>query len=193
MIAAENWCVKVDDKIYGPYTSAEIRKYAHAGRLAASSLIAPAGSRAWREAQKETTFAGFFGARPSVRRRPSGQIFGRRDGAANDAAEKSGATDIANFVVIFDVANGAAGRLGAAISGLGPAFRITDNVWNVTCDLTAVGVRNAIAPYLSPRESIFVIDTTRGRASWQNYLPEMHAKISAAYMAARSAERAQAS
>jgi hypothetical protein len=68
---------------------------------------------------------------------------------------------------------------------LGHAFLITNNVWSVTCELTAVGVRNAIAPYLSPKESIFVVDATRGRLSWQNFPPEKHAKISAAYHSAR--------
>lgn len=199
MLAAENWCVKVDDKIYGPYTSAQLRKYAHEGRLAAWSLIAPAGSRAWREAQKESTFSTFFGYNAvAAKQHERERVFGKRDDATNGASHKNGAgpseTHIANFVIIFDVVSATASRVEAAVLSLGPAFRIADNVWSVTCELTAVGVRNAIAPYLTPRESIFVIDTTRGRASWQNYAPEAHAKISAAYMSARSAEyRAQAS
>jgi len=62
MLVADNWCVKVNDKVYGPYTSQQLRNFAHEGRLAAWSLIAPAGSRSWRKAQEESTFSSFFGS-----------------------------------------------------------------------------------------------------------------------------------
>lgn len=193
MLAAENWCVKVDDKIYGPYTTPQMRKFAQEGRLAAWSLISPAGSRTWREANQETAFASFFN---SAKDRPAVKAFGKRDAdcfqesvkdePARPSARRRPRPDdmgVANFVVVFDVVSGAASRVEAAVLGLGSAFRLADNVWSVACELTAVGVRNAIAPYLSGRESIFVIDTTRGRTSWQNYAPEAHAHISAAYLA----------
>lgn len=192
MLAAENWCVKVDDKIYGPYTSEQMRKFAHVGRLVPNSLIAPAGSRAWREAQKETSFSSYFGAaRTAPKRASSKPVFGKRDTANDDAGhgDKRHEARIANFVIIFDVVSGAASRVEAAVLSLGPAIRLADNVWSVTCELTAVGIRNAIAPYLTPRESIFVIDATRGRTSWQNYSPEAHAKITAAHTSTRAAER----
>ena len=190
MLAAENWCVKVDNKIYGPYTSEQMRKYAHEGRLAAWSLIAPAGSRAWCEAKRESTFANFFGyATNDDNKQSKGPVFGKKtDQAPSTTAEEKEAAEIgaANFVIIFDVVSASASRVEAAIVGLGNAFRIADNVWSLTCELTAVGVRNAIAPYLLPSESIFVIDASRGRTSWQNYAPESHAKISATYLKNRT-------
>ena len=192
MLAAENWCVKVEDKIYGPYSSVQMRKYAHEGRLAPSSLIAPAGSRAWCEARKESAFASFFGAayRPN-KKSPEERVFGKRDtadaNAENDNKNTNAASnaDVANFVIIFDVVCATASRVEAAVLSLGNAFRISDNVWSVTSELTAVGVRNALAPYLTPRESIFVVDATRGRSSWQNYAAPIQAKITAAYTAPR--------
>jgi len=201
MLAADNWCVKVDDKIYGPYSSQQMRKLAHEGRLASWSLISPAGSRAWREAQKETAFSQFFGFDEAAPRKAANQrTFGKRDDTQNAEPETADAKanaakrrntpvepSIANFVIIFDVVSASASRVEAAIMSLGAGFRIADNVWNVACELTAVGVRNAIAPYLNPRESIFVVDTTRGRTSWQNYAPELQAKITAAYTATRQA------
>ncbi len=197
MLAAENWCVKVDDKVYGPYTSEQMRKYAHEGRLAAWSLIAPAGSRAWIEARKEAAFSNFFGYDVmSKHQMPKDRPFGKRDDAktsdiGNDNAKSKSQPDVqvANFVVIFDVVSASASRVEAAVHTLGNAFRIADNVWSVSSDLTAVGVRNSVAPYLTPRESIFVIDATRGRTSWQNYAPETQAKISAAFTAARGESR----
>lgn len=190
MVAGANWCIKVDDKIYGPYTSDQMRKYAHEGRLAAFSLIAPAGSRAWREARSEGSFSNFFGYEAPRRGSKPARVFGRKDSDCDAPAPtgKSRAVETtANFVLIFDPDSGAANRLETAIHSLGRAFRIAENVWTLNCDLTAVGVRNAIAPYLPASEPIFVVDASRGRTSWQNYAPEMHAKISAAFTVASSA------
>ena len=196
MLAAENWCVKVDEKVYGPYTSEQLRKFASEGRLAAWSLIAPAGSRAWREANTESIFSSVFGVSDiKLKKTGAPRAFGKRDDTdSNNTQGQAAAGDskVANFVIIFDVVNAAASRVEAAIMSLGPAFMITENVWSVTCELTAIGVRNVIAPYLNPKESIFVVDTTRGRSSWQNFSPEKHAKISAAYLTMRAKERVNA-
>jgi len=203
MLAADNWCVKVNDKVYGPYTSQQLRNFAHEGRLAAWSLIAPAGSRSWRKAQEESTFSSFFGSNSQNTTSQTSRSFGKRDSteSAPQVTESSttppkessnkpkprtkkpaAQSEIANFVIVFDVVSAAASRCEAAVRSLGPGFRIADNVWTITCNLTATGVRNAIAPYLLPHESIFVVDTTNGKTVWQNYAPELHAKLTAAWL-----------
>ncbi len=190
MIAAENWCIKVADKVYGPYSSDQMRKLAHEGRLASWSLISPAGSRAWREAREESRFANFFGqtealagARSEGALNKPGKDFGKNGKTTAKFGRSAPETHsrTANFVVVFDAACGTANRVEAAMFSLGPAFRLTENVWSVTCELTAVGVRNAIAPYLTPHELIFVVDSTRGRSSWQNFSLEEQSKVAAAY------------
>lgn len=212
MLAADNWCVKVEERVYGPYTSQQLRKFAHEGRFAPCSLVAPAGSLSWREARHETVFAPFFGEE-APRTAPSNvRTFGRRDvesapkGASKEAPShdregdhdtiaqfarmkprpSQNAPQIANFILIFDIVSAAASRVETAVLSLGPAFRLAPNIWTLSCELSAVGVRNAIAPYLLPRESIFVVDATRGRASWQNFAPELHAKLAAAWASTRS-------
>ena len=212
MLAAENWCIKIQEKVYGPYTTQQMRKFAHEGRLASWSLVSPAGGRSWREAKRESVFATFFGQeKPASAPNATLRIFGKRNDCENvvnedaplielnDAvpaktvkalraarAEATPETEDANFIVIFDVVSAAATRVEAAMMSLGPAFRIADNVWHVTCELTAVGVRNAIAPYLRSSESIFVVDATRGRSSWSNYAPEPNAKLAAAHFRAKA-------
>lgn len=200
---AENWCLKSNDRIYGPYSSSDLRKFAHEGRFAAWSLIAPAGGKDWREARHEPAFASLFGTVEPV---GPAKAFGRHDSAETlaDAADPSadaraprraralgqGAKQThgteqlgpANFVIIFDVVNAAASRVENALTSLGAAFRLAENVWAVNCALTAIGVRNALAPFLKPHESLFVVDATNGRTSWQNYPPEAHAKISQAFI-----------
>ena len=205
MLAADNWCVKVDERVYGPYSSAQLRKFAHEGRLAAWSMIAPAGSRNWREAREEPNFAAFFGVEAHAN--VGAPAFGNRDASCVDVDlatsrnEKAGRAAVpsrkvrpdkpaepaqSNFILIFDVVSASASRVETAVLSLGPGFRIADNVWTVRCELTAIGVRNAIAPFLHPRESIMVIDATKGRTSWQNFAPEIHAKIAAAWAATRA-------
>ncbi len=219
MLAADNWCVKVKEKVYGPYSSQQLRKFAHEGRLASWSLIAPAGSREWREARREKTFAAFFGAKPA-RAETDPAAFGRRDdlqpsgnasveapplsaaeafvngafvcesrpphrAASAMAAKRGEQPAFANFILIFDVVSAAASRIEYAVLSLGPAFKLAENVWTVNCGLTAIGVRNAIAPHLRAGEQIFVVDATNGRTSWQNFCPEVHAKIAAAYTLAK--------
>ena len=131
---ADNWCIKSSERIYGPYTSAELRKFAHEGRFAARTLVAPAGSRDWREARAEPSFAQFFGLAASAEA-PNG--FGRRDDAAREprrarpigqqrhapSTEQQGSAT-ANFVVIFDVVNAAASRVENALTSLGTAIRL---------------------------------------------------------------------
>ena len=209
MLAAENWCLKVHNKVYGPYTTQEMRRFAHEGRLAGWSMVSPAGSRAWREARREIAFSTFFnGEEVSSPPPPNGKSFGKRSDCEHTISEEAVApmtpangekpkrvvirneapeASIANFVVVFDVVSAAASRVEAAMMSLGHAFRIADNAWHVSCELTAVGVRNAIAPYLRGSESIFVVDASRGRVSWSNYSPEPNAKISAAYLNAKQA------
>jgi len=187
MLAADNWCLKVDDKIYGPYSSAQLKQFANEGRLAGWSLVSPAGANRWKEAQDEKTFAALFGKDPAASDTDNKPRFGKRAGEdnADTAAAKVGGDQHkgnSNFILIFDVVSAAATRVEAAILSLGPAFRIADNVWTVSCEQTAIGVRNAIAPYLLPRESIFIVDATRGRSSWQNYPPEIHAKLTSAWV-----------
>ncbi len=195
---ADNWCIKSNDRVYGPYSSRDLKKFAHEGRFAAWSLIAPAGSKDWKEARSEPAFAQFFGldADPD-NSRTFGKLVQQDERAAGaprrarpigrEAASAPSTDKIepANFVLIFDVVNAAASRVESALMSLGAAFRLADNVWSVNCRLTAIGVRNAIAPFLRPNETLFVIDATNGRASWQNYAPEAHAKITKAYVHGR--------
>ena len=181
MLAADNWCLKVEDKIYGPYSSTQLKKFASEGRLAAWSLVSPAGANRWREAQDEATFAAMFGKTSA--NDSSQSKFGKRELIESNTnnADGEAETSHSNFILIFDVVSAAASRVETAILSLGPGFKIAENVWTVSCQQTAIGVRNAVAPFLLPRESIFIVDATKGRSSWQNFPPETHAKLTSAW------------
>lgn len=179
MLATDNWCIKVAQRVYGPYTPDQMAAFAVEGRLSGQSLVAPAGGKTWREARQYPAISTLLekGAKPSSR------AFGKQpvsDSGAHVLAEGASA----NFIVIFDVVSGAASRLAHVLSSLGPAFRLTDNVWTVATGQSALGVKNAVAPHLELREPLFVIDCSRGRTAWQNFAPETHAKLTKAWVKA---------
>ena len=177
MLATDNWCIKVAQRVYGPYTHAQMAAFAAEGRLSNQSLVAPAGGKTWREAAQYPALGELLKGRGDK------ASFGRRtaaDRAAGKGELAEGAT--ANIIVVFDVVSGAASRLAHLLSSLGPAFRVTDNVWTVATTQSALGVKNAIAPQMNLREPLMVIDTTRGRTVWQNFAPEVHAKLTKAWV-----------
>ena len=179
MLATDNWCIKVAQRVYGPYTQAQMGGFAAEGRLSAQSLVAPAGGRTWREARAYPALMQLLDARGA---NPS-RAFGRQN-----KVDQTGKTDTlpeganANYVIVFDMVSGAASRLAHVIGTLGPAFRLTDNVWTVASSQSVQGVKNALAPHLSGRELLFVVDCSRGRTAWQNFAPETHARLTKAWV-----------
>ncbi|MEM9170145.1 MAG: hypothetical protein AAGC56_10875 [Pseudomonadota bacterium] len=219
MFDADNWCIKVSDKVYGPYTGRQMRAFAEQGRLAAWSYIAPAGSRAWRQAQEEPNFARLFGVEPAD---GSTKQFGKRDAADDnddaDGGEKTpdGAhkreTDTpagpaapaktaapvgparkrreAELLIVFDAYAESAMRAESAMLDLGDAFALTANVWYLKSALTPIGVRNALTPYVAETEPLFVVDMATGRTAWRNFAPDLHARLTVALMAPKARKQA---
>lgn len=175
MLATDNWCIKVRDRVYGPYTHEQMKDFAGEGRLSSQSLVSPAGGNAWREARQYPPLAAVI---------KGGPAHAKSFGKAGKDADNTGAAEgeEANVVVIFDVTAATAGRVNSLMHKLGTAFRMTDNVWVVRTTQSALGVKNALAPHLDVREPLFVIDTSRGRTSWQNFVPELHSKLTQAWI-----------
>ncbi|MEM9233307.1 MAG: GYF domain-containing protein [Pseudomonadota bacterium] len=173
-LAPSNWCIKVAEKVYGPYTDQQMEAFATEGRLAPRSNVSPAGGTTWREAHNYSSLARLFEKGPKA----SGPTFGKAGNDDNAHTIPDGAP--ATIVIIFDTVSATAGRLENEIRALGDGFRITDNVWCITTTLSAVGVKNALVPRLSSREFVYVADTSRGRATWHNTTPEVHARLTRA-------------
>ena len=184
MLSTDNWCIKVAERVYGPYTTSQMEDFASEGRVNAQSLLAPAGGKVWREAHQYPNMAEILNGK----RRPAAKArgkFGKHTGDAGKAELAEG--QIANFILIFDVTSGAAGRLEHIVRNIGTAFRLCDNVWSVSSDQSVMGIKNLIGPHLQIREPIMVIDTSRGRTAWQNFAPETHSKLTKAWTSIRAA------
>ena len=177
MLSTDNWCIKVAERIYGPYTTRQMEDFAHEGRLSAQSMIAPAGGKVWRAAHQYPGIADFLSNGGTTSKKQFGKV--------NTQPDRSIPEDgtVSNFLVIFDVVSGAASRLEHIIRNLGPAFRLTENVWTVASDQSVMGIKNTLAPHLQVREPIFVIDANRARSAWQNFVPETHSKLTKAWTA----------
>ena len=175
MLATDNWCIKVSDRVYGPYTQEQMAGFAAEGRLSSLSMVSPAGGKAWREARQYPPLAGLLSGET-----PKEKTFGKAGANTDSQAIPDGAE--VNVVVVFDVTKGTAGRVDHLMRKLGPAFRITDNAWVVRTTESALGVKNSISPHLDVREPIFVVDCSRGRTSWQNFVPELHSKLTKAWV-----------
>ncbi|MEM9422312.1 MAG: GYF domain-containing protein [Pseudomonadota bacterium] len=178
MLATDNWCIKVADRVYGPYTHDQMATFASEGRLSAQSMVSPAGGKLWREARAYPPLADLIHGTPKQER-----TFGK----ANHTSENSTVLadgEVANFAVIFEMRNGTSARAEEALRTLGTAFRITDNVWILSTTQTASGVKNAIAPHLDIREPLFIVDCSRGRTAWTNFVPELNARLMRAWVKA---------
>ena len=84
----------------------------------------------------------------------------------------------AHFAVILDQkAQSAASNIEAAINSLGPAYRLTNNVWIISTEQSVSAVRNRLVQELGKADSLFVIDASRGKAAWFNFGPEADVRI----------------
>jgi hypothetical protein len=180
MLATDNWCIKVSEKVYGPYTQDQMAAFAGEGRLSLRSVVSPAGGKMWREARQFPPLAALFDGT-----KKSEKAFGKSSSVkANHKVPDDG--EASNFLVVFDVVAGSAGRVEPALRSLGTAFRITDNVWLLTSTQSALGIKNTLTPHLNVREPVFVVDCSRGRTSWQNFVPELHARLAKAWIAVQA-------
>lgn len=183
MLSTDNWCIKVADRIYGPYTTAQMKDFAAEGRVNAQSMLAPAGGKIWREARQYPNISELLERRTSPTNSKTNN-FGKSTPGASKTLLAEGQR--ANFILIFDVTSGAAGRLEHIINNLGTAFRLCENVWALVSEQTVMGIKNALGPHLQIREPVFVIDTSRGRSAWQNFAPETHSKLTKAWIGIRT-------
>ena len=60
---------------------------------------------------------------------------------------------------------------------LGPAYKISTNVWVVHTPTGAPEVVNSLTQHLGSTDRLFVVDATRNRTAWFNMGPETDAKI----------------
>lgn len=191
------WSINVSGRVYGPFTSERMRSFVGEGRLAPHSLVAREGTDDWHEAREEPEFVDVFkdrgrAATPEApTASPAPQPVNAPQPAQPHAAPAphpqthapqpvtpAGEHTAAHFAVIVDQkAQSAASHIEAAITSLGPAYRLTTNVWIISTEQSVSAVRNRLVQELGKADSLFVIDASRGKAAWFNFGPEADVRI----------------
>lgn len=204
---ADRWLLKYGDRVYGPYSHDAMTGYIAEGRVIATSLIAPEGTRAddttWQLASDVDAFAESFGvtkepdrvapnyrspaeqasdakAEASIIQEVAPEATGSARpayGPAKGQIDRRRQPETANFIVIMDIKARYAGQLEQAIMSLGPAYKLAPNVWCVNTDSTAAGLLNDLSIHIGKTDSMFIVDATRDRTAWHNLGPETDAKI----------------
>ena len=183
------WVLQVSGRIYGPYTGHALRDYVREGRVVAHSMLArtgqPAGEEEWMPAAQDPVLSQLFSAADTellqVRQEmdtpsPSGggpQGFGSK----KTQTDRRDQPTSFNIVIITDVKSRSSGPLENALMSLGPAYKISANVWVVHTPSGAPEVVNLLTQHLGGSDRLFVVDATRNRTAWFNMGPETDAKI----------------
>lgn len=200
------WSINVSGRVYGPFTSERMRGFVGEGRLAPHSLVAREGTDDWHEAREDPEFSDVFKERgraaapapaatpapapqpiratePAIASQPAPQPQPApapqpQTHAPQPIAAPAAEHTAAHFAVILDQkAQSAASNIEGAINSLGPAYRLSTNVWIISTEQSVSAVRNRLVQELGKADSLFVIDASRGKAAWFNFGPEADVRI----------------
>lgn len=148
-----SWFVKVEGRVYGPYTPAQMRAFVGEGRIAAHSQVSPQRDEGWANASDVEAFGTWFaeqhpGSRPDKRVTPGARP--------------------ANFVVITEINSTQGSDFENALSAYGDLERVTPGVWLLRGPTTSAVLRNELSHLLDRDDRLLVIDASHDRAAWFN-------------------------
>lgn len=162
--SATSWFVKVEGRVYGPYTPAQMRAFVKEGRVAAHSSVSDNREAGWRDARAVDNFKGWF----DEARETPGQ---RRPRPAPSDART------ANFVVIAHLSKETETGFVAALSEFGDIEQIAPGVWLLRAAATAAILRNELSHLLERDDKLLVVDASRDRTAWFNLGREADQRI----------------
>lgn len=148
-----SWFVKVEGRVYGPYTPAQMRAFVGEGRIAAHSQISAQKDDGWTNASDIEEFSGWLS----------------ENGGA-PAAEKRvtpGARP-ANFVIITEIHSDNGPDFQSALAAYGELEQITHGVWLLRGPTTSAVLRNELSHVLDRDDRLLIIDASHDRAAWFN-------------------------
>ncbi len=159
---AMSWFVKVDGRVYGPYTGAQMRAFVGEGRIAAHSIVSQSREDGWENAANVAQFKLWL---DEARRSP-----GQKRPAPTD-------TRTANFVVVATLGADSLAGFEAALKDFGDAENIAPGVWLLRAPATAATLRNELSHLLARDDRLIVVDASRDRTAWFNFGRETDQRI----------------
>lgn len=148
-----SWFVKVEGRVYGPYTPQQMRAFVSEGRIAAHSQVSPERDGIWAQASDVEEFRDWLG-----------------ESSPHPAPEKRvtpGARP-ANFVIIAEVQAENLAEFRTALTAYGDLEQITTNAWLLRGPTTSAVLRNELSHILGRDDKLLVIDASHDRAAWFN-------------------------
>ncbi len=148
-----SWFVKVEGRVYGPYTPTQMRAFASEGRIAAHSLVADDRDGEFSSASGVEAFKSWF-----------------VESEGGDRVEKRvtpGARP-ANFVIITEIHSETANDFRQALNAYGDVEKITEGSWLLRGPTTAAVLRNELSHVLDRNDKLLIIDASHDRAAWFN-------------------------
>jgi hypothetical protein len=148
MVQTDLWCMNVKGRIYGPYDTGQMRRFAKEKRLAYHSQVAPAGSREFREAFQFDELRSCF--RPSQDAKPN-----RKEASGGGAP----------YLVVFGSREAAAEAEQAFLNGEDGALPISGTVYALRSNQNEDTLRDQLARAVPVGERVFVLRMTGARPS----------------------------
>ena len=148
-----SWFVKVEGRVYGPYTPPQMRAFVGEGRIAAHSMVSADKDGNFTPASNIEDFKSWFG-----------------DSEGGTVVEKRvppGARP-ANFVIITDIKSENSTDFRASLSAYGDVEPVTPGVWLLRGPTTAAVLRNELSHVLDRADKLLIIDASHDRAAWFN-------------------------
>jgi hypothetical protein len=156
---AKTWFVKVDGRVYGPYTSPQMRGYVSEGRVADYTLVSVERDGDWKPAGDVEILTSWI------------------DDARQVNAAAASTETPANLLVITEVKSGVSDAVASVLNRYGEAVSIVPGVWLVRARTTASTLRNDLSHLLDREDKLFVVDASRDRSAWFNFASETDAKV----------------
>jgi len=148
-----SWFVKVEGRVYGPYTPTQMRAFAGEGRIAAHSLVCAERDGEFASASDIEDFKPWFV---------------ESDGGNKVEKRVTPGARPANFVVITEIHSDKGGDFRRALEAYGDMENITAGVWMLRGPTTAAVLRNELSHVLDREDKLLIIDASHDRAAWFN-------------------------
>ncbi|NNU15455.1 hypothetical protein HK107_03855 [Parvularcula sp. ZS-1/3] len=136
-MATENWCMNVGERIYGPYSTDQLKDFVGQKRLAYHSMVAPAGSRDFRPALQYSELRAFF----------------RGEGAVAEAQPQTGAVHLA----IFGSDDAAAKANSQLFAALPEARPLSGSAYMIVSPKSADDLRDSLSQTLGAMERTIIV------------------------------------
>ncbi|WP_421787123.1 DUF4339 domain-containing protein [Hyphobacterium sp.] len=162
------WFVKVDGRVYGPYTSPQMRGYITEGRVADYTLVSVERDTEWKPAGDVEILRSWIDENREV------------------AMAAAVTEDAANLLVVTEVKSGVSEAVESVLGRYGETAEIVPGVWMVRARTTASALRNDLSHLLDREDKLMVVDASRDRSAWFNFATDIDAQVRELWRGERS-------